>query len=142
MTASNGKCVLEMRALQIVESIKTCRKQNMLQKVSNYVEQVYRGYVARYVKIPSSVRRYKQMTTKQIHEGQRCGWVDRRRSLEAVQSALLLALLLCVVEGGHASFKVGALGFNAKAGVALLFHGLKRVAGCAAFLAHHVQLFL
>jgi len=68
-----------------------------------------------------------------------CG---RAGELEAVESALLLALLVGVVECRHAGFEVGALGFDAQTGVALLFDGLQRVTRCAALFAHNVEFFL
>lgn len=66
----------------------------------------------------------------------------RGRCLEAVESALLFALFVGVVEGGHAGFEVGTLGFDTETGVALLFDCLERVACGAALFAHHVELVL
>jgi len=62
------------------------------------------------------------------------------RSLEAVETALLLALLVGVVESLHAGFEVCAFRFDTQTGVAFFFDGLERVARCAALLAHHGEL--
>ena len=87
------------------------------------------------------MRRYKQMEYKHVHKGQMCGVVEQR-SLEAVQSSLLLALLLRVVEGGHAGLEMGALSFHAETRISLFLDGLERMAGLTALFAHHVQFLL
>src|SRR5690242_4117684 len=61
-------------------------------------------------------------------------------SLEAVQSAFLLALFVSVVEGSHASLEMGALCLNTKTSVALFFNCLKGVACSKSLLAHGIDL--
>ena len=60
--------------------------------------------------------------------------------LEAIEGALLLALLVGIVQRGHASLKVSTLSFDTQTGVAFLLDGLEGMASGAALLAHDVEL--